>query len=52
MDKEYVATEEMKKFFENLLALKAFVKQKASESRDDTIQEIYNRLDKIIKEGK
>lgn len=46
---EHKASEEMKKFFENLLEIKAFVKTKHEETNDPTLKEIYERLDKVIK---
>jgi hypothetical protein len=49
MIEEYQASESMKKFFENLLEIKAFVKKKHEETKDVVLEEIYNRLDKVIK---
>jgi hypothetical protein len=51
-DKIYVADKRMQKFFQNLLALKSFVKEAAESSRDPLLHEIHEKLDKIIKEGK
>ena len=45
----YQATESMKKFFENLLEIKAFVKKKHDETKNEILKEIYERLDKVIK---
>lgn len=50
--KEYKATPEMAKFFENLLDLKEFVKRAAEEYEFNVMQEIYDKLDAIIKEEK
>jgi hypothetical protein len=47
---EYKASPYMKKFFENLLEIKEFVKQKHNETKDKILQEIYERLDKVIKQ--
>jgi hypothetical protein len=44
-----VASENMKKFFDKLCKLKEFIKEKADETGDDTIIEIYERLDEIFK---
>ena len=46
----FQASEKMKKFFEQLLILKEFIKSKENES--PLIKEIYDRFDKIIKEKK
>lgn len=48
---EHQASENMKKFFENLLEIKDFVKKKYDESKDKTIKEIYEKFDKVIKKG-
>lgn len=44
------ATPEEKLFFEKLLDLKAYVKQKLEEKYDKTLEEIYKRLNETIKE--
>lgn len=44
-----VASQNMKKFFDKLCKLKEFIKEKADETEDDTIVEIYERLDEIFK---
>lgn len=49
-DKEYVADERMQLFFKKLLELKEFVKKESENSENSTLNDIYNRLDKIIKE--
>lgn len=46
---EYQASESMKKFFENLLEIKAFVQMKHEETNDPILKEIYEKLDKVIK---
>jgi hypothetical protein len=48
----YHASENMKKFFTKLLELKEFVKKKHEETKDKTLEEIYDKLDQIIKEEK
>lgn len=50
MEKEtHTDSENMKKFFDKLTDLKAFVKEKAEETNNQTIKEIYNRLDYAFK---
>lgn len=44
------ADESMQKFFNNLLEIKKFVKEKSDETKDEVLLEIYNKLDKTIKE--
>lgn len=46
---QYQASESLKKFFENLLEIKAFVKKKHEETNSDILSEIYQKLDKVIK---
>ncbi len=50
-EEKHVASKNMRKFFEKLLELKTFVGNKAKSTKDDTLIEIYNKLDKIIKIG-
>lgn len=45
------ADEDMQKFFSNLLEIKKFVKDKHDETQDKILLEIYNKLDKVIREG-
>lgn len=53
MEKEtHQASENMKLFFKKLLDVKALVKQKAEEEGSNTLKEIYQKLDAIIKEKK
>ena len=51
-EEERKADERMQLFFKNLLDLKEFVKKQAEDSDNATLHEIYNKLDKIIKEDK
>ena len=43
------ASEYMKKFFANLQELKEYIKSKADATKDRTLVEIYNKLDRIFK---
>lgn len=47
---EYKMSPEMTKFFTKLLDIKHFVKNKYEETKDETLHEIYQRLNEIIKE--
>lgn len=47
--KEFPLCEEMKKFFDNLLEIKEFVKKEAESSKDPILYQIYNMLDRVIK---
>ncbi len=49
MLEKHKASDSMKKFFENLLEIKEFVKKKHQETKDITLEEIYKKLDKVIK---
>lgn len=51
---KHTASENMKKFFDKLTELKKFIKEKAEETKDETVVEIHNRFDEIFKveEGK
>ena len=49
---KHKASENMQKFFANLLEVKEFVKKKAAEKKDPVLNEIYQKLDKVIKESK
>lgn len=51
-DQEIQASEELGLFFKRLLELKKYVKDQAESRDDDTLNEIYNRLDAIMKEKK
>lgn len=50
MKEEHKITPNMKKFFDNLLEIKAFVKRKHEESKDQVLKEIYKKLDLVIKQ--
>jgi len=45
------ASEYMMKFFNNLLEIKEFVRQKSEESQDPILKEVFQKLDKVIKEN-
>lgn len=49
--KEYQASPELQKFFQNLLSLKAEILIKAKETESEVLQEIHDRLHEIIKKG-
>lgn len=49
MLEEHKASENMKKFFDNLLEIKKFVKNKYEETHDEVLKEVYIKLDKVIK---
>lgn len=47
---EHKMSPEMNLFFTKLLDIKHFVKAKYEETQDETLHEIYQKLDEIIKE--
>jgi hypothetical protein len=49
MKEEHQLTENMKKFFDNLLSIKRFVKEKYDETQNDVLKDIFDRLDITIK---
>ena len=48
-EETHQASENMRKFFENLSNLKKFIAEKADETGDNIIIEIRDRLEKIFK---
>lgn len=46
---EFQAPPNLAKFFDNLVELKKFIKEKSEESDNESIKEIYSKLDKIFK---
>ena len=48
--KEYVADERMKLFFKNILESKQYVKEKSEETGDKTLKEIYQKLDRVMRD--
>ncbi|WP_161792759.1 hypothetical protein [Parachlamydia acanthamoebae] len=52
MRKEYQASKNLGKFFQNLLEIKEFIKNKSSKNEDPILKEIYDKLDKVIKQKK
>lgn len=48
-EETHQASENMKKFFENLSNLKKFITEKADETENEAIIEIRDRLEKIFK---
>lgn len=49
MSEKYTASPNMQKFFDKLLKLKDFVKQELKNKKDPVMDEIYKKLDEIIK---
>ena len=49
MIEEYKTSPNMKKFFDNLLDIKEFVKEKYEDSNDEVLKEVYAKLDSAIK---
>ena len=49
---ECQATPELKVFFERLLKLKSFVKNEATNSKNEILNKIYDELESLIKETK
>lgn len=50
MPEEQQASDNMKKFFENLLEIKQFVLEQYQKKDDPILHEIYIKLDAVIKE--
>lgn len=50
-EQEFVASPEMRKFFERLLNVKQDLKIHSQKTRDAVLYEIYKQLDDIIKEA-
>lgn len=46
---KHIASEKMKVFFDKLVELKKFIKEKSEETKDTTVVEIYNRFDQLFK---
>ena len=50
MKEEHKMTPNMQLFFDKLMDVKLFVKEKYNESHDEVLNEIYKKLDAIIKD--
>jgi len=51
-NKTYEAPPHLQKMFTELLSIKSYVKSRYEDTNDETLKTIYDRLDKIIKDGK
>ena len=51
MKEEHKMTPNMQLFFDKLVDVKLFVKEKYNESHDEVLNEIYKKLDAIIKQS-
>lgn len=47
----YHANKNLQLFFNNILEIKEFVRQKSEESQDSILKEVFQKLDKVIKEN-
>ena len=47
----YHANKNLQLFFNNILEIKEFVRQKSEDSQDPILKEVFYKLDKVIKEN-